>query len=67
MDTDVPHIPEVTNSSLFGLCMHLIQNKDSLGISNVSVLVIIMVCLSPSNAHVERMVKALNHIAGVIK
>ena len=62
VETDEPHIPQVTNSSLFDLCMHLIRNKDGIGISNVCLLVIIMVCLSPSNAHVERMVKALNHI-----
>ena len=67
VETDEPHIPQVTNSSLFDLCMHLIRKKDGIGISNVCLLVIIMVCLSPSNAHVERMVKALNHIAGVIK
>ena len=54
--------PVPANMSIFDLSMDLIKRQHELGITNICFLAVIMICLSPSNAHMERMVKAMNHI-----
>ena len=67
-DASTPEPPNTQSSTydedefVFDLCMDLIRNMHQFRIANICMVVVIMICLSPSNAHVERMVKAMNHI-----
>ena len=58
----VQSLQENKQLSLYQLCTAMIREKEVQGLNNICLLLAIMIDLSPSNAHVERMVKAMNHI-----
>ena len=44
------------------LCFEMYRDSDKLGLQHIAVLLQLMIVMSPSNAHTERQVKAMNNI-----